>query len=168
MHVHTVSDEDYRAFFALFVANGITGVREMWGSRDVYQALRAATLGPAQFLGASDSLGTVAPGKVADLVLLDGDPLLDTQATARIAAVVLNGGYIGRATLDTLLAIKRQPVATSDSRWRIDSRPLTDGIDLVITDPHQPERPIDAEAPDPACDDVAAAIGPHPGTAVRA
>jgi imidazolonepropionase-like amidohydrolase len=37
-------------------------------------ALRAATLGPAEFLGAADSMGTVATGKVADLVLLDGDP----------------------------------------------------------------------------------------------
>ena len=67
-------------------------------------ALRAATLDPARFLGATDSLGTVAPGKLADLVLLDADPLQDIHNTTRIRAVVLNGRYLDRAALDALLA----------------------------------------------------------------
>jgi hypothetical protein len=68
------------------------------------QALRAATLGPAQFLDATDSLGTVAAGKLADLVLLDADPLLDIRNTRRIRAVVTNGRYFDRGALDSLLA----------------------------------------------------------------
>ncbi|HYR06185.1 MAG TPA: amidohydrolase family protein, partial [Longimicrobium sp.] len=48
------------------------------------QALRAATLGPARYLGAADSMGTVAAGRVADLVLLDADPLHDIRNTRRI------------------------------------------------------------------------------------
>jgi imidazolonepropionase-like amidohydrolase len=65
-------------------------------------ALRAATLGPAEFLGATDSLGTVAVGKVADLVLLDADPLADIGNTRRIRAVVLRGRLFGREALDAL------------------------------------------------------------------
>lgn len=65
-------------------------------------ALRAATLGPAEFLDASDTLGTVASGKVADLVLLDADPLVDIRNTRSIRAVVLRGRLFGRETLDAL------------------------------------------------------------------
>jgi hypothetical protein len=68
------------------------------------EALRAATLNPARFLHATDSLGTVAAGKLADLVLLDADPLADIHNTTRIRAVVANGRYFDRAALDTLLA----------------------------------------------------------------
>ena len=68
------------------------------------EALRAATLGPAYFLNATDSLGTVAPGKVADLVLLDADPLADVHNTQRIHAVIANGRLLDRAALDALLA----------------------------------------------------------------
>jgi imidazolonepropionase-like amidohydrolase len=55
--------------------------------------LRAATLEPAHALGAPDSLGTVAAGKVAGLVLLDADPLADIRSARRIRAVVLSGRY---------------------------------------------------------------------------
>ncbi len=65
-------------------------------------ALRAATLGPAEFLGATDSLGTVAAGKVADLVLLDADPLADIRNSRSIRAVVLRGRLFGREALDAL------------------------------------------------------------------
>lgn len=56
--------------------------------------LRAATLEPARYLGATDSLGTIQPGKVADLVLLDGSPPLDIRNTSRIRAVILRGRLI--------------------------------------------------------------------------
>jgi hypothetical protein len=69
------------------------------------EALRAATLEPARFLGASDSLGTIARGKVADLVLLDGDPLASITNTRRISTVVRNGDVLDRAALDALLAV---------------------------------------------------------------
>jgi imidazolonepropionase-like amidohydrolase len=66
-------------------------------------ALRAATLEPARFLGAVDSLGSVAPGKVADLVLLDRDPLIDIRNTRAIRAVVVRGRLLARPALDSLL-----------------------------------------------------------------
>jgi imidazolonepropionase-like amidohydrolase len=67
------------------------------------EALRAATFSPAAFFGATDSLGTVAAGKVADLVLLDENPLADIGNTERIRAVVAGGRYYDRAALDQLL-----------------------------------------------------------------
>jgi imidazolonepropionase-like amidohydrolase len=56
-----------------------------------FDALRAATLEPARFLNLQDSLGTIAVGKLADVVLLDANPLDDIRNTSRIRAVVANG-----------------------------------------------------------------------------
>jgi imidazolonepropionase-like amidohydrolase len=66
-------------------------------------ALRAATLEPAKYLAATDSLGAIRAGFIADLVLLHGNPLEDIRQTERIAGVVLNGRYFDRAALDRLM-----------------------------------------------------------------
>jgi imidazolonepropionase-like amidohydrolase len=58
------------------------------------EVLRAATSNATQFLGISDSLGTVQRGMLADLVLLGGNPLTDIRNTQRIVAVIQNGGVI--------------------------------------------------------------------------
>jgi imidazolonepropionase-like amidohydrolase len=68
------------------------------------EALQAATLNPARYLESTDSLGTVEAGKLADLVLLDANPLEDIRNSQRISAVVLNGRYLDRRALDRLLA----------------------------------------------------------------
>ena len=78
----------------LMVQSGLTSL----------QALQTATLNPARFLDATDRLGTIAEGKVADLVLLDANPLEDIRNTTRIRAVVLNGKPFDRTALDQLLA----------------------------------------------------------------
>jgi imidazolonepropionase-like amidohydrolase len=67
------------------------------------EALRAATLEPARFLEASDSMGTVAKGRLADLVLLRANPLADIEAVRSIEVVVANGRVFDRAALDRLL-----------------------------------------------------------------
>ena len=67
-------------------------------------ALRAATYEPARYFAALDSLGTIAPGKLADLVLLNADPLADIRNTRRIAAVLTRGRLSDRRALDALLA----------------------------------------------------------------
>ena len=67
------------------------------------EALRSATYNPAEFLGALDSLGTVTRGKVADLVLLDADPLRDIRNTRRISLVIANGRVFDAAALAQLL-----------------------------------------------------------------
>ncbi len=77
-----------------FVAAGFTPM----------QALQTATLNPAKFLAMDDRLGTIEEGKLADLVLLDANPLDDIRNTQTIAAVIANGRYFSRADLDKLLA----------------------------------------------------------------
>jgi tetratricopeptide (TPR) repeat protein len=69
-----------------------------------YEALRAATVTPAKFVGWQDRVGTVAIGREADLVLVDGDPLIDVRNAARVHAVVVRGRLLDRATLDRGLA----------------------------------------------------------------
>ncbi|MGH9368552.1 MAG: amidohydrolase family protein [Thermoanaerobaculia bacterium] len=67
------------------------------------QALQAATLTPARFLGKAGDFGAVESGKLADLVLLDANPLDDIRNTQRIAAVVVGGKLLSRRDLETLL-----------------------------------------------------------------
>ena len=68
------------------------------------EALQAATRNPAIFLGELSSLGTIETGKIADLILLDDNPLVDIRNTRRIRAVILKGRYLSRNDLDQLLA----------------------------------------------------------------
>jgi imidazolonepropionase-like amidohydrolase len=77
-----------------FVAAGFTPM----------EALQTATLNPAKFLGMEDRLGTIEQGKLADLVLLDANPLEDIRNTQKIAAVIVNGRYLSRSDLDKMLA----------------------------------------------------------------
>ncbi len=66
-------------------------------------ALRAATIWPAEFLGIAASSGSVAVGKRADLLLLDANPLQAISNTQRIESVVLAGRLLRRAELQALL-----------------------------------------------------------------
>jgi imidazolonepropionase-like amidohydrolase len=76
------------------------------------EAIRAATLNPARYLAATDSLGTVEVGRLADLVLLDADPFQDIGNTRKIRAVMLNGRYLDRGALDGLLADAERAAST--------------------------------------------------------
>ncbi len=67
-----------------------------------WEVIRAATLGAAEYLEVVDSLGTVEAGKVADLVLLEANPLDDIHNTRRIRAVILNGRVLDRQAMDLL------------------------------------------------------------------
>ena len=74
------------------------------------EALASATRKPAEWLGLRDSVGTIEVGKVADLVLLDANPLTDISNTRRIAAVLLRGSLLQRPDLSALLAsVARMP-----------------------------------------------------------
>jgi hypothetical protein len=90
---------------ALLVESGLTPLA----------ALQTATRNPAQFMDATAKYGSVAPGKIADLVLLDADPLKDIHNTTKISGVFLAGKEFDRAALDQLLrnaevAAKQAPV----------------------------------------------------------
>jgi imidazolonepropionase-like amidohydrolase len=68
------------------------------------EALESATVLPARWFGIQDELGTIAPGKLADLVLLDADPLENIKNLRKISGVVANGRYYDRADLRRLFA----------------------------------------------------------------
>ncbi len=68
-----------------------------------FEALKTATVNPAKYLGLEKSLGTVENGKLADLILLDANPLLNISNTGKINSVVANGRYLDRKTLDEML-----------------------------------------------------------------
>jgi imidazolonepropionase-like amidohydrolase len=63
------------------------------------EALQAATLNPARFLGKTDTYGTIQAGRAADLVLLDMNPLEDISHTRKIHAVVLGGKFYPLASM---------------------------------------------------------------------
>jgi hypothetical protein len=68
------------------------------------EALQAATLNPARYLGKDKDLGTVEKGKIADLVLLDASPLEDIGNSRKIDAVVVGGKLHPKAELQKMLA----------------------------------------------------------------
>jgi imidazolonepropionase-like amidohydrolase len=77
-----------------FVAAGFTPL----------EALQTATLNPARFLGVEEQFGTIEKGKLADLVLLSGNPLQDISNTQKIAAVIVDGHYYSEKDLEKMLA----------------------------------------------------------------
>ncbi len=62
--------------------------------------LRSTTIVPAAFLRESDRMGTVAPGKNADILLLEADPLRDVENLGKISAIVRDGHFISRQAID--------------------------------------------------------------------
>jgi imidazolonepropionase-like amidohydrolase len=94
-----------------------------------YQALRASTAVPAEFLGSGAEFGTVQAGRRADLLLLDANPLERIQNTTRINGVMVRGRWLPGATLiaslDSLAAsYRRAPNATAASAPAIPGPPL--------------------------------------------
>lgn len=63
------------------------------GGMTPFEIIRAATFEPVRYLKMLDSAGTIASGKVADLVLLDANPLRDIRNSRRISGVVASGRY---------------------------------------------------------------------------
>lgn len=72
---------------------------ELWamggpGALSAHDALRAATIEGARYIGIDHLVGSVEPGKLADLLVVEGDPLQDLEASARIAFVIKNGEVV--------------------------------------------------------------------------
>jgi imidazolonepropionase-like amidohydrolase len=67
------------------------------------EALQAATLNPARAMGRESDLGTAEKGKLADLVLLEANPLDDIANTRKIAAVAFGGRLFSQASLNEML-----------------------------------------------------------------
>jgi imidazolonepropionase-like amidohydrolase len=71
---------------------------------DPLLVLQAATINPARVLGLDDELGSVDTGKLADLVLLDSNPLENIRNTRSIRAVIADGRLFRRDDLNRIRA----------------------------------------------------------------
>ena len=76
--------------------------------------LRSATLDSATFHGRGLDLGSIEPGKIADVIVLNSDPLADIAHTRTIDAVVFRGETLTRAHLNQLLSHAAAPRAPYD------------------------------------------------------
>ena len=90
MSAHSQRDHE----LGFFVKAGLTPL----------QALQSAIIPGPVFLKKTALFGDIAPGKSADILLLDRNPLLDISATQAIHTVVLRGKVYDRKALDALLA----------------------------------------------------------------
>jgi hypothetical protein len=72
------------------------------------QVLQTATLNPAKFLYKEKELGTVTAGKLADLLVLDDNPLSDISNTQKINAVIVNGKYISKDEIKRMLEAQKK------------------------------------------------------------
>jgi imidazolonepropionase-like amidohydrolase len=79
------------------------------------EVLRATTLNPARFFKMEDTLGAIEPGKLADMVILDADPLANISATRQIRGVVLGERFLNRAALDALLSKARTAIRAQEN-----------------------------------------------------
>jgi imidazolonepropionase-like amidohydrolase len=86
---------------------------ELWmfvqGGMTPLEALRAATIAPAQYLGFDRDLGSLEPGKLADLVVIDGDVTRDIRVSDRVTSVMLNGRLFDASTLKERLTGDHTP-----------------------------------------------------------
>jgi imidazolonepropionase-like amidohydrolase/Tol biopolymer transport system component len=79
---------------------------EIWsmvlGGMTPHEALRCATLGGARYLGYDADLGSLEPGKLADLVVMDRDPLTDIRNSESVSRVMQNGRLYDAATMNEI------------------------------------------------------------------
>lgn len=85
---------------------GLAAHWELWmfgqGGMTPMQALRAATLDGARYLGMEEHLGSIEPGKLADLLVLEANPLEDLRHSEAIRYVMVNGRLFDAATMDEI------------------------------------------------------------------
>ena len=72
------------------------------GGMTAVEALKAATITGARYLGLDDDLGSLEVGKLADLLVLDEDPLDDLRNTESLSMVMLNGRLYDALTLNEI------------------------------------------------------------------
>jgi imidazolonepropionase-like amidohydrolase len=77
-----------------------------------YEALQTATINTAMLIGVGKDLGSIEVGKLADMVVVDGNPLVDIKDTLRVRTVIKNGEVF---TLEQLLDVVKTPPARRDS-----------------------------------------------------
>jgi imidazolonepropionase-like amidohydrolase/Tol biopolymer transport system component len=91
---------------------GLAAHWEMWmlakGGMTPLEAIRSATLNGARYLGMDKDIGSLEPGKLADLVVIDGDVPADIRQSDRVSHVMLNGRLYESASMDEVGATPRK------------------------------------------------------------
>ena len=76
--------------------------RELTGQFTPLEAIRAATLDAARYVGLDGDLGSLEPGKLADMIVLEDNPLENIRNSQNIRYTVLNGTIYDARTMDKL------------------------------------------------------------------
>jgi imidazolonepropionase-like amidohydrolase/Tol biopolymer transport system component len=91
---------------------GLAAHWETWmlaqGGMSPHEALRSATLHGARYLGLDGDLGSLEEGKLADLVVIDGNPLVDLRQSQNVTHVMVNGRLFDARTMDEIGGLERR------------------------------------------------------------
>jgi imidazolonepropionase-like amidohydrolase len=117
----SVIDELHNAGVGILAGTDLSGGFNLHYELELYvesglsplAALRTATVNPARYLGRENDLGSITPGKIADLVLLSANPLEDITNTQKIETVLFQGHLLERDQLDRML----EQLATDRENW---------------------------------------------------
>ncbi len=94
---------------------GLAAHWEMWamvqGGFSPWEALRGATVDGAEYFGMDDDIGTIEAGKLADLIVIDGDVLEDIEQSQNVVYTMLNGRLYEASTMNQVLpeSVEREP-----------------------------------------------------------
>ncbi|HLR26918.1 MAG TPA: amidohydrolase family protein, partial [Fodinibius sp.] len=85
---------------------------ELWmmkqGGMTNMEALKVATINGARYLGMDHALGSIEEGKLADLIVIDGNPLEDIRATEKVTYTMINGRLYDSATMNQIAPLEKK------------------------------------------------------------
>lgn len=118
---------------------GLAAHWEMWimeqGGFTPFEALRGATLDGARYLGMDADIGSIEVGKLADLVVIEGDPLEDLRQSEQVRYVMLNGRLYDAKRMDQIAPerVERKPFYFEEPGgdvWRADTMREVHGLGI--------------------------------------
>ena len=115
--------------------DGIGAIWELWlihqGGMSNYDTLRVGTINGARSLGMDKDIGTLESGKLADLLVLDGNPMQDIKALDTVRYTMVNGRLYDALTMNEIGNYDR---ARGKFHWEVDRHPTIDWDDSMIGD----------------------------------
>lgn len=101
---------------------GLAAHWEIWmfaqGGMTPLEAIRAATLDPAKYIGLDKNIGSLEVGKLADLIVIDGNPLINIRATDKVDYTMINGRLFDAATMNEVGKKQREKMYFEKSNYQ--------------------------------------------------